>query len=218
MIIIDGQSSDHTLEIVRSFASNCIIVISESDRGIYDAANKGLARFRGGAVGFLNADDCFHDEHVLADIAGGLEVTDIVFGGVDFVDRHQGGRVVRRWRGTSFEKGSFARGWMPAHPSFYVRRQVVETVGPFDLSYRIAADYDWMLRACEVHDFRTRLLDRIFVDMMTGGISTHSVLSHVKHNLEALRARRRWLGSGIVDAALVAKPASKLSQLWVRIR
>ena len=218
MVIVDGQSEDRTLDVIRNLASEHITLISGPDVGIYDAANKGLARFGGDAVGFLNADDRFHDEHVLAEIAGGLETAEIVFGGVDFVDDHENGRVVRRWRGSPFEKGSFAHGWMPAHPSFYVRRQVTEAVGPFDLSYRIAADYDWMLRACELHDFSTRLLDRTLVDMAIGGVSTISLFSHIKHNLEALRSRRHWLGSGVVDAALITKPLRKLGQLVARQR
>lgn len=216
MVVVDGQSSDATVDIVRSFAGDGIVCVCEPDGGMYEAANKGLARFSGAAVGFLNADDCFHDDDVLADVARTLVSTDIVFGGVEYVDRHDGGRVVRRWQGTPFVRGAFMRGWMPAHPSFYVRRRVAETVGPFDLSYRIAADYDWMLRACELHGFDTRLVDRTFVSMLAGGKSTANLRSHIEHNVEALLARRRWLGAGVLDAALFAKPARKLHQFLVR--
>jgi glycosyltransferase len=101
---------------------------------------------------------------------------------------------------------------MPAHPTFYVRRAVVEAIGPFDLAYPTAADYDWMLRALDLHDFRSRHLPRIMVDMMVGGRSTSGIRSSIVHNLEALRSRRRRLGAGPIDRALFAKPLRKLSQ------
>jgi glycosyltransferase involved in cell wall biosynthesis len=216
LIVIDGQSSDETLAVVGAVAGDRVRVFCEPDRGMYDAANKGLTRFTGDAVGFLNADDRFHDDGVLAEVADLLQRADIVFGGVDFVADQAQGAVVRRWRGSRFEKGGFRRGWMPAHPSFYVRRTVAEAVGPFDLGYRIAADYDWMLRACELHGFTTRLIDRTVVDMLVGGASTSGLSAYLRHNLEALDARRRWLGAGMIDAAFVAKPLRKLSQFMVR--
>ena len=102
---------------------------------------------------------------------------------------------------------------MPAHPSFYVRREVVEAVGPFDLSLKTASDYEWMLLAVEMHGFSTAVVDAVLIDMMQGGKSTVSLRSHLAHNLEALRARRKWLGAGMADYALFAKPTRKLRQL-----
>lgn len=218
LIIIDGQSTDDTIAtaIARAVASDRVIIHSEPDSGMYDAANKGLARFSGDAVGFLNADDRFHDGDALAKIASGLADADIVFGGVDFVTNHDDRHVVRRWQGTPFGKGSFRRGWMPAHPSFYVRRAVAEAVGSFDLSYRIASDYEWMLRACELRYVKTKLIENTLVDMMMGGASTAGLISTIKHNLEAQRARRHWMGSGMVDSAMFAKPLRKVGQYFVR--
>jgi glycosyltransferase involved in cell wall biosynthesis len=216
LLIIDGASTDGTLAIARGLATGDIRIVTEPDKGMYDAANKGLVRFKGDGVGFLNADDRFHDDDVLADISSGLTEADIVFGNVDFTAVDRPTRVVRRWRGTPFAKGAFRRGWMPAHPSFYVRRRVVDAVGKFDLTYRIAADYDWMLRACELFGFRTELLDRTVADMTMGGASTAGIRSYFAHNFEALRSRRRWLASGVIDLALFAKPLRKLNQLAVR--
>jgi hypothetical protein len=107
---------------------------------------------------------------------------------------------------------------MPAHPTFYVRRHVAERVGEYDRSLPIASDYDWMLRAVELHGFRIRMIDAVLVDMMVGGMSTASISSHVRHNLEALAARRRWLGAGWIDYAAIAKPLGKVGQFRPAIR
>lgn len=226
LIVVDGGSSDGTLDIIRSFGREGVRLISEPDEGMYDAANKGLANYTGDAVGLLNSDDCYADDRALTHIADGLNVADIVFGNLDFVTSHDKGRVVRRWRGTPYSRGAFRRGWMPAHPTFYTRKSVVEKVAGFDTRYRVAADYDFMLRALELNGFRTAFLDEVLVNMMHGGESTSGLTAHLKHNYEALRSRRQWLGAGAVDYSLFAKPLSKLSQLampsfragWQRLR
>jgi hypothetical protein len=177
--------------------------------------NKGLKLFGGDAVGFLNSDDRFHDKNVLSDLALALEKAAIVFGNVEFVVDHASDHVVRRWRGSPYSIGAFSRGWMPAHPSFYVRRLVASAVGPFHLNYSIAADYEWMLRAFLADEFRSVFLDRSIVRMKTGGTSTSGVGAWIKGNLESLEARRRYLGSGLIDIALVAKPLRKMAQFAV---
>jgi glycosyltransferase involved in cell wall biosynthesis len=216
LVVVDGASTDETLSIVASFGGGNVVVISERDRGIYDAMNKGLAAFSGDAVGFLNSDDRFKDGGTLARIAGGLEDADIVFGNLDFVEDHEKAKVIRRWRGAPFRPGAFARGWMPAHPTFYARRAVVDAVGWFDLAFPIAADYDYMLRALELNHFRSKFLDVPLIDMMVGGASTAGIRSYLNGNLQSLRSRQTWLRSGFVDAALVAKPLRKLTQFLAR--
>lgn len=119
--------------------------------------NKGLNLYSGDAVGFLNADDRLADSGALSAIAEGLqELLDIVSGHLDFVTDHASSQVVRRWRGTPYARGAFRKGWMPAHPTFYVRRAVIDAVGRFDLRFKIAADYDFMLRAFELNQFSAR--------------------------------------------------------------
>jgi glycosyltransferase involved in cell wall biosynthesis len=216
LVVVDGASSDETLTIVRSFQLEGMVVISERDAGIYDAMNKGLAAFSGEAVGFLNSDDRFKDAEALAQISDTLQGADVVYGNLDFVAGHNSARVVRRWRGSPFRKNAFAAGWMPAHPTFYVRRAVVDAVGKFDLSYEIAADYDYMLRAMELHDFRTAFVDRVFVDMMHGGESNKGIKAYLKSNYEAHHSRRVWLKTGIADTAIIAKPLRKVTQFLTR--
>lgn len=218
LVVIDGASSDDTVAIVRSYPQERIRLVSEPDRGMYDALNKGLALCTGEAVGALNADDAFHGRSALSRISAALGKDDIVHGHLDFVESHEGKRVVRRWRAEPRPPSGFRSGWMPAHPTFYVRRHVADKVGPFDLSLKVSSDYDWMLRAVELYGFRSGVVDHVLVDMMIGGASTKSLRSYLGHNLEALRSRRRWLGTGVVDYALVAKPARKVRQFVSRSR
>jgi glycosyltransferase len=212
LIIVDGASRDRTRGIIDGFRGPGVVIVSEPDRGIYDAMNKGLGLFSGDAVGFLNSDNRFTDNGALAAIADGLARSDIVYGDLDFVKDHASREVTRRWRSTPYQRGSFRRGWMPPHPTVYCRRRVVERVGKFDLAYEVASDYDYMVRAFELSDFSARPVDRVLVDMLHGGRSTAGVRAYIRHNLEALASRRKWLGAGIVDYATFAKPLRKMSQ------
>ncbi|MER9926261.1 glycosyltransferase [Mesorhizobium sp. M0048] len=214
LVIIDGNSSDETLAIVRSYPQDQVRLVSEPDGGMYDALNKGLRLYTGDGVGVLNSDDCFHDRTVLGRISVGLDKADILHGNLNFVENHFNKRIVRCWRAAPRPAKGFRIGWMPAHPTFYVRRKVADAVGTFDVTFKVASDYDWMLRAVELHGFESITTDHVLVDMMVGGASTRSLASHIGHNLEALRSRRQWLGSGPLDYALVAKPLRKLGQFW----
>nr|WP_287098411.1 glycosyltransferase family 2 protein [Mesorhizobium sp.] len=214
LVVVDGASSDATLDIVRSYPTERIKLVSEPDRGMYDGLNKALALCTGDAIGVLNSDDTYHEVGSLGRIAAALRDVDIVHGHLNFVNDHRHKKVVRRWRAQVQPSSGFRSGWMPAHPTFYVRRRVAEAVGPFDLSFKVASDYDWMLRAIGIHEFRTAMIDHVLIDMMQGGKSTSSWRSHLDHNLEALQSRRRWLGAGRVDYALFAKPMRKLGQFF----
>lgn len=212
LVVIDGASIDDTLSIVRRYPEDQIRFLSEPDKGMYDALNKGLRLYSGDAVGVLNSDDTYRDQTVLSRIAEGLQDADIVHGHLDFVANHATKKVVRRWRAEARPETGFRSGWMPAHPTFYVIRGVAEKVGAFDLSLPTAADYDWMLRAIDIHGYQPALIDQVMIDMLKGGRSTVNLSAHLKHNWEALRARRRWVGSGFIDYALIAKPARKIGQ------
>lgn len=212
LVVVDGASKDETVSIVRSFGEDKIRLVSEPDKGMYDALNKGLRLYTGDAFGVLNSDDAYHDETVLTRVSEGLERADTVHGHLNFVETQANKKIMRRWRGEPRPARGFRTGWMPAHPTFYARREVAERVGEFDLSWGIAADYDWMLRALECEQSSLDLIDHVMVDMAQGGASTQGVGAYVHHNLEALKSRRKWLGAGLVDYALIAKPARKLRQ------
>lgn len=216
IVVVDALSKDETLDIVRSYPQDGMIVVSEADRGMYDGLNKALALCTGDAMGVLNSDDAYHDRSVLGRIAEALAGADIVHGHLNFVNDHVDKQILRCWRASQPPTRRFRSGWMPAHPTFYVRRAVAEAVGPFDLNLPVASDYDWMLRAIELHDFRATLIDHVLIDMMHGGKSSSGWRSQIGHNLEALRSRQQWLGSGRLDYALIAKPMRKVGQFISR--
>lgn len=216
MIIIDGASTDGTLEVIDRYRDDQIRVISETDEGMYDALNKGLRLFSGDAFGVLHSDDTYHDDSALSRVAEALKEADIIHGHLNFVDNHENKKVVRYWHAEERPENGFRTGWMPAHTTVHVRREVAEHTGPFDCSLTISADYDWMVRAIDVHGFKTKRIDVILTDMAVGGKSTAGLVSHLRHNWQSLKARRKWLGSGSIDYALFAKPARKISQYLVK--
>lgn len=216
LLVVDGASRDDTVEIVSAYGDPRIRLLSERDKGIFDAMNKGLRLFEGDAVGFLNSDDRYHDREALAAIAEALSVSDIAYADIDIVENHTTRRLVRAWRNTAWRKGAFRGGWMPAHPGFYVRRRVAEAVGPFDMEFPNASDYDWMLRAMELFEFSAGHVDRVVVDMAAGGNSSSGLKAYMRGNMESLRVRRKRLNAGVIDAAFVMKPLRKLPQWLTR--
>ncbi len=213
MLVIDGASSDTTVKIVESFGSDAIRVFSEQDNGVYDAMNKGFHLFQGDAVGFLNSDDTFHDSRALGDIAAALQNADIVYGDLDMVTDHRTKSLVRSWRGGNFNRYSFQLGWVPPHPTFYIRREVAQKVGDYDLSYITTADYDYMLRALALNNFRARYVPRVIVDFQVGGISTKGLGVTIRGNLECLRSRRAHLNAPPIDPAFFLRFARRIFQL-----
>ncbi len=200
-IVIDGGSTDGTLEIVRQDGKHTTHVVSESDDGIYDAMNKGVAAATGDIIGFLNADDCYAHKDVLRDVATAMAAEDIdaVFGDVTFFRPDDPGGVVRRYRSANFRPDRIAWGWMPAHPSLFVRRNIFDRVGPFATDFQIAGDFEWVARAFHKGALRYRYLPEVLVRMRMGGISTGGWRNTLLLNREVMRAchdngiRTNWL-------------------------
>ncbi|HUQ70491.1 MAG TPA: glycosyltransferase family 2 protein [Planctomycetaceae bacterium] len=213
MLLIDARSTDQTVSIAASFRAPNIHIVSEEDDGLYDAMNKGLRLFSGDAVGFLNSDDTFRSEDSLDLIAGGLQDADVVFGDLYMVTDHHTKRIVRTWKSGDLPRSAFRRGWMPPHPTFYVRRAVVEIVGGFDLRYNIGSDYDFMLRVMSRPNQRIRYVPHFLVDYRVGGLSSGTLKSIIKANLECLDSRRRHLNSGFIDLAFFLRPLRRLAQV-----
>jgi glycosyltransferase involved in cell wall biosynthesis len=213
-IVIDGVSRDATMDIVRGYGRRIANVVSEPDRGLYDAANKGLRLASGDVVGFLNADDFLASADALSAVAAAFAAggVDVVHGDLDFIDRADRDRVTRRFRSRPFEPGDFTRGWHPAHPTFYALRALLLRVGGFDLRYRLAADVDLMMRALEVERARSVHLDRVLVKMREGGLSNRNLRQVLRANVECYRAMQR-AGMPVSWAYVLRKPLSKLRQL-----
>jgi glycosyltransferase involved in cell wall biosynthesis len=188
-IIIDGASSDGTLEIVRRLSPGARI-LSEPDRGIYDAMNKGIQLASGDVIGILNSDDYFLNNQVLSKVLAAFDTyqVDGVFADLVFVRPDNPDKIVRYYRGAGFSPSRFAYGCMPPHPTFFVRRKCYEEFGSFKTGYRIAADFELMARFMVKHKMSYHYLPEILVKMRTGGASTKSLKSNVILNTEILRA------------------------------
>ena len=189
-IIIDGASSDRTMDIVRSYGSLISKVISEPDRGIYDAMNKGIKIATGDVIGILNSDDLYNNEQVLNEIVGVFERDDVeaVYGDLVYVDENDIGKVIRTWRSGIFKPGSFALGWHPPHPALFIKREIYEKYGAFDLNFEISADFELMLRLFEKYMIKPAYIPKILVRMRLGGASNKSLKNIIKGNINCYRA------------------------------
>jgi glycosyltransferase len=212
-IVIDGASSDGTLQIVRDAGRHVARVVSERDRGIYDAMNKGLRLATGELVGFLNADDIYAGPDVVAaiDRAAAQPSVDGVYGDLVYVAAGDPSRVIRRWRSGEFDRSRLRYGWMPPHPTLYVRRNTLTGIDGFDLQFRIAADYDFMLRYLTARERRLAYLPQVMVRMRLGGTSNRSLAAVMRKSREDLAAIRRSGVGGL--ATLMCKNLRKLPQL-----
>ena len=191
-IVIDGGSSDGSADILAAFRSKLAHVMSEPDNGIYDAMNKGLARAQGEIVCFLNADDYYVSPQVLSVVAIKMEEKnlDALMGDVGFFHERSPQRIVRRYRSDRFSQERLAWGWMPAHPALFLHKRVVDRVGRFRNDYRIAGDFEFIVRAFYGHELRYEYVPEVLVHMQAGGVSTGGWRSKVLLNQEVLRACR----------------------------
>jgi glycosyltransferase len=209
-IVVDGGSTDGTQAVVNARGSAVSRFVSERDAGIYDAMNKGLAMATGDWVGFLNADDAFAHTHIVAAIAkAAASDADVIYGDLLYVGE-ESGRTVRYWRAGRFQPRRLRLGWMPPHPTLYVRRSLMKTVGGFDTTLRIAADYEYMLRLLTRPSVRVRYLPQVLVRMRTGGASNRSARAVFVKSSEDLTALRRHRVGGWFS--LACKNLRKLSQ------
>lgn len=216
LILVDGASTDRTIEIAKEYECDALRIISEPDNGMYYALNKGLDLINGDVFGILNSDDRFHDHNVLVKITTALRNSKMVHGHVNYVHDHQTKKLYRAWAAKPYPKNGFRTGWMPCHTSFFVHRSIVDKIGKFDTRYSISADYDWMIKAIESCPGALHTLDDILIDMQIGGMSTKSLSAYIRHNLQSLEVRQRTLGAGFVDYALFAKPLRKIGQLFLK--
>lgn len=212
-IIVDGGSSDGTMDIVSQFDDVVSTSISEPDNGIYDALNKGIRLATGDVIGFLHSDDLFADSKIITEIAEVFEdqSIDAVYGDLDYVLRDNPDTIHRKWRSQEFSLGLFKKGWMPAHPTFYLRKKHYDRFGRYDTSFRQSADYELMLRMLEKHQLKASYIPKVLVKMRLGGASNVSLGNRWRANQEDARA---WKKNGLKPGLLTRflKPFSKLGQ------
>lgn len=193
--VIDGQSTDGTLDIIKTYEKKFggrLHWISEPDRGIYDAMNKGIAHCTGDIVGTLNSDDYFTSDDVLQHIADHFTPDiDAVYGDIHFIREGEPDKITRYYSSALFRPMWLRFGFMPAHPSFYLRRSLYEKHGGYSLDYKIAADYEMMVRLFHKHKLRARYLKKDFVTMRMGGVSTKNVHNRMLITREDVKACRQ---------------------------
>ncbi|TDE17460.1 glycosyltransferase family 2 protein [Dyadobacter psychrotolerans] len=212
-IIIDGKSSDGTIEVIRSYENRIFRLISEPDKGIYDAMNKGLDLATGDVIGLLNADDFYESKTVISSIVETFKATgaDGVFGDLQYVDAADQSKVTRNWVAGIYKKGSFLHGWMPPHPTLFLKKSVYKNFGFFRLDIGSAADYELMLRFIHKAGIKIAYVPRILVKMRAGGVSNSSIANRLAANRND---RKAWTVNGLNPHfyTLWLKPLRKILQ------
>jgi glycosyltransferase involved in cell wall biosynthesis len=191
-IIIDGASKDNTLQIVNDNGLRIKKLISKKDKGIYDAYNKGLDIASGDIVAFLNSDDFYYDNFVIEKIMGIFKdkSIDACYGDLIYVERNNTNKITRYWKSKDYKNNLFKKGFSPAHPTLFLRRSVYQKAGNFNLSYRLAADYEFMLRIFNNIDIKSKYIPEILVRMRNGGATGESIRSILLQNKEILKAHK----------------------------
>lgn len=187
-IIVDGASTDKTLEIINSYSEH-LTFVSEKDRGIYDAMNKGISMAKGDIIGILNADDFYADNNAISDIVNVFQAQPEISGcysDLIYVDQNNINKTVRYWKSGSFRKGLFKTGWMPAHPTFFAKKEIYDQFGLFDLDYKIAADFELLFRFIGQHQISTAYLEKVLIKMRTGGTTNKSLKNIWLQNMEII--------------------------------
>ena len=212
-IIIDGKSTDGTLDIIRKNESHIAEWISEPDRGMYDAINKGIDLASGDIIGILNSDDMFASADVISKIVECFNETgtDSVYGDLVYVYPDDTSKVARYWKGLPFNRSRFKIGWMPAHPTFYIKKDLIEDYGPYENHYFTAADYEFMARYLYLKKVSSHYLPKMIVKMRNGGISNGNLYRRLRANRRDYLAMKK---NNIPFPFIVSilKPLSKLPQ------
>ncbi|MDZ4822791.1 MAG: glycosyltransferase family 2 protein [Flavobacteriales bacterium] len=212
-IIVDGASKDDTMNAVNQHLDEISKVISEKDRGIYDAMNKGVQLATGDIVGILNSDDFYADENVVSDVVKKFSETgcDGLYADLVYVDREKSDKIIRTWKAGEYKPGKFKRGWMPPHPTFFVKKKCYDEFGLYNIKLKSAADYELMLRFIHKHKIEVSYLPRVITKMRTGGQSNITLKNRLKANMED---RLAWKMNGLKPGffTLTWKPISKIFQ------
>ncbi|MBF9253828.1 glycosyltransferase [Pontibacter sp. 172403-2] len=212
-IVVDGLSTDGTVEVVKKYGDRITKFISEKDQGLYDAINKGIQLATGDIIGLLHSDDIFYNENAVACVAAAFEAyqTDSVYGNLLYVEKEDTGKVVRKWVSGSYKRENFMYGWMPPHPTFYVKKSCYDRYGLYNTHFRSAADYELMLRFLYKHGVSTAYIPETLVKMRVGGKSNVTLRNRIRANREDYAA---WQVNGLKPGFYTRylKPLRKLVQ------
>ena len=214
-IIVDGGSTDGTVDIIKSYGNKVSQWLSEKDSGMYDALNKGMKMATGEIIGILNSDDMLYSPNGIREIVKSFNdnQVDSVYGDLAYVEQEETRRVLRYWKGFQYKRLRFLFGWMPAHPTFYVRKEIIDQLGGYETHYFSACDYEFMLRYLYKHRISSYYLPKLVVKMREGGASNVTMARRLRAN------RRDYLAMKINEIPLplvvsVLKPLRKLPQFY----
>ena len=212
-IVVDGASTDGTLDILTQYKQHIDFFVSEPDSGIYDAMNKGIAMATGDVVGVLNADDFFTSSDILSNVALAFteQRTDVIYGDLNYIKPL--GKVARKWKAGKYKPGMFNWGWMPPHPTFYCKRILFEQYGLYEPQFGTAADYELMLRFIHVHNASAYYINKVMVNMALGGVSNKNYGNRIaawKNDFDAMRKNNVT----IAQLCVVFKPLRKIFQYF----
>ena len=212
-IIIDGGSTDKTLSIVDKFKDSITTIISEPDKGIYDAMNKGVQNATGDIVGILNSDDIYADNKVVSSIVEAIGNKDSIYADLVYVDRDNTDKITRYWKSGKYRKGIFKKGWMPPHPTFFIKKSCYNQYGTYNLQLKSAADYELMLRMLHKYNISVAYLPEVITKMRVGGQSNVTLLNRLKANKEDKLA---WVINDLQPGplTLIMKPVRKIGQFF----
>jgi glycosyltransferase len=214
-IIVDGGSSDGTISIIKKYEKHIAKWVSESDRGMYDAINKGMEMATGDVIGILNSDDVLASRDVIAAIAGYFirHQVDSVYGDLVYVDKINTRKVIRYWKGFDYKRARFHYGWMPAHPTFYIKADLLKDLGGYESHYFTAADYELMARYLYRYRISSKYLGKLIVKMRVGGQSNRNFYSRIRANRrDYLAMKKNKLPLPFLSSIL--KPLIKLHQYY----
>ena len=215
-IVIDGASKDATLEVVKQYSTRVTRIISEPDKGIYDALNKGVAAATGDIIGFLHSDDLLAYPDAVADVVAQFNSShcQAVYGDLEYVSKTDISKVIRLWKSGDYTKQKLQLGWMPPHPTFYMKRELYEKFGGFDLNFRIAADYDSLLRYLWCNNVSLSYVPKVLTKMRVGGASNRSLSNIIKKTGEDIQAIKK---NGLFWPTVVLfKNLSKIPQFFIK--
>jgi len=210
-IVVDGKSNDGTLEVIGKYKDKIDVFVSEKDKGIYDGLNKGISFATGDILAFLHSDDLYADVNIVADIVKVFQENDVdgVYGDLIYTPKDDTTKVLRYWKSKEFHPALLKQGWMPAHPTFFLKKSVYDSYGNFDLSFKIAGDYDFMLRVLS-SGIKISYLPKVIYKMRVGGESNKSIQNIILKSKEDLQALKNNNIGGIFT--LMIKNFSKISQ------
>lgn len=211
-IVVDGASKDNTVSVIKKYEDKISTFVSEKDKGIYDGLNKGVSLATGDVIAFLHSDDIYADENIISEVVEHFKSTNTnsIYADLVYVDKEDTSKIFRYWKSGEYSFKKLCNGWMPPHPTFFVKKEFYDKYGKFDLDFGIAADYDFMLRMLGKYKITTSYLPKILYKMRVGGASNRSLKNIIQKSREDIKALKNNNIGGL--HTIIMKNLSKIPQ------